>query len=66
VFERLRKFNIKLNLKKSELLALHIIWCGWRISKMDYALNVAPLQELLKRCQGQANSAKASELSRIS
>ena len=33
VFERLRKFNIKLNSKKSELFALHIIWCGRKIYK---------------------------------
>jgi hypothetical protein len=32
VFEKLRKFNIKLNPKKSELFALHIIWCGRKIS----------------------------------
>ena len=33
---------------------------------LDYARNVATLQELVKRCQGRANSAKASKLSRIS
>jgi len=33
VFERLRKFNIKLNPKKSELCALHIIWYGSEISR---------------------------------
>jgi hypothetical protein len=33
VFERLRKFNFKFSPKKSELFALHIIWCGRKISK---------------------------------
>jgi len=105
VFERLRKFNIKLNPKKSKLFALHIIWCGRKISKdgvsfyptnlkglpelprpetakqllhllsalywirstiPEYARNLAPLQELLKRWERQANSAKVSKLSRIS
>ena len=34
VFERLREFNnIKLNPKKSELCALHIIWYGSEISR---------------------------------
>ena len=32
----------------------------------DYARNLATLQQLLKRCQGQINSANASKLSRIS
>ena len=103
IFERLHKLNIKLNPEKSELFALHIIWCGRKISKNgvsfdpaylkgltevprpqtakklqhlpsalnwitstipDYARNGPPLQELLKGCQGQANSPEASKLSK--
>jgi len=99
VFDRLRKFNITLNSKKSEVL--HCTSSGVRggvsldpaylkaLSQLprpqtgkqlqhllstlnsirstipDYAHNVAPVQELLKLCQGQANSAKASQVSRI-
>jgi hypothetical protein len=94
VFERLHKFNIKLNPKNNDLLALHIIWCGRKIPKdgvsfdaaylkglrgltakqlqhlfsalnwirstiPDYARNVEPLQELLKRCQGKPIQQKA-------
>jgi len=44
------------------LSALHWI----RITVPDYVRKVTPLQELLKRCQGQAKSAKALNLSRIS
>jgi len=103
-FEKMRKFNIKLNPKMSELFALHIIWCGRWISKdgvsldsaylkgltelprpatakqlhhllwalgwirsiiPEYARNWTPVQELLKRCQGQANSPKACKISKI-
>jgi hypothetical protein len=33
LFERLRKFNVELNPKKSELFPLHIIWSTRKISK---------------------------------
>ena len=44
VSERLRKFNIKLNPKKSELFALHII--GRKISKNGVSLDPAYLKGL--------------------
>ena len=98
-FERLRKINIKLRPKNSELVALKISRNGVSFDSaylkelqsslgqkrlsitniclelstglhtstiLDYARNVAPLQELLRSCQGQAKSAKASKLSRLS
>jgi hypothetical protein len=46
VFEILRKFNVKLNLKKSELFAVHIIWCGRKISKNKVSLHPAYLKGL--------------------
>jgi hypothetical protein len=41
VFERLRNFNIMLNPQKSKLFALHIIWCGRKISKDGVSLGPA-------------------------
>jgi hypothetical protein len=46
IFERLRKFNITLNPKKSELFALHIIWCGRKIYKDGLSFDPAYLKEL--------------------
>ena len=104
VVTRLRQFNIKLNPNKNKLFALHIIWCGAKISKdgvsfdpaylkgltelprpettkqlqhllsslnwitstiPDYARNVSPPEEHLKRCQQQANSEKGLRISLV-
>jgi len=46
VFQRLRKFNIKLKSKKSELFPLHIIWCGKKICKDGVSLDPAYLKAL--------------------
>ena len=46
VFERLRKFNIKLNPKKSELFQLHIIRCGKKMAKDGISFDPAYLKGL--------------------
>jgi len=45
-FERLRRFNINLNPRKSELFALHIIWCESKISKDGVSFDPAYLRGL--------------------
>ena len=59
VFERLRKFDMKLNPKKSDLFAQHIIWGGRKISNdgvsfdSSYLIGIAelPRPETAKQLQ---------------
>jgi hypothetical protein len=101
VFQRFRKFNVKLNLQKTDLCTKEITWCGRKISvkgiKFDpemiesllslpepenaanlqkflcganwirssipeYAMEVAPLQELMRELMRSTGSAKSSKL----
>ena len=47
-FERLRKFNVKLNPNKTDLCSCEITWCGRKISEAGIRFDDSRIQALLR------------------